>query len=194
MTWFPSAKNKPRTNLTLRYNFDFHIYGNCKLNLNLLFKIYSFEAIRMEAKKQLYDCIPYYITYYLEDDTISVKERKQRDESYDFCPFLIKRVKVPKYSKRLINSLIVAEGDGIHNTNNEQQEYVQPGEFLVGKEVNLLGHRFLIRDCDAKTRKYYEDILKMNQSERINVDKIRPSKMQEVINSMRLFWTFSYLI
>lgn len=144
----------------------------------------SFEAIRIEAKKQLHDCVPYFITYYLEDDTISVKERKQRDESYDFCPFLIKRVKVPKYAKRLINSLIVAEDDGIADSNNEQQDYVQPDDFSVGKEVNLLGHRFLIRDCDAKTRKYYEDVLKINQSDRINVDTIRPSKVQEVMISI----------
>lgn len=134
----------------------------------------------MEAKKQLHDCVPYYITYYLEDDTISVKERKQRDESYDICPFLIKRVKVPKYAKRLINSLIFAEDEGISDSGNEQREYVQPADFLVGKEVNLLGHRFFIRDCDAKTRKYYEDILKINQSARIVVDKIRPNQMQEV--------------
>lgn len=119
----------------------------------------------------------------MEDDTISVKERKQRDESYDICPFLIKRVKVPKYSKRLINSLIVAEDDNIRDSNSEQQEYLQPSDFLVGKEVNLLGHRFLIRDCDAKTRKYYEDILKVNQDERITVDNIRPNKMREVILS-----------
>lgn len=118
-----------------------------------------------------------------------MKERKQRDESYDFCPFLIKRVKVPKYSKRLINSLIVAEDDGIRDSNNECcSEYIQPGDFLVGKEVNLLGHRFLIRDCDAKTRKYFEDILKINQSERINVDQIRPNKMQEVTNLMSVFF------
>lgn len=144
---------------------------------------YSFDAIRIEAKKQLCDCLPYYITYYLEDDTISVKERKQRDESYDICPFLIKRIKVPKYSKRLINSLIVAEDDSHCDANSEQQEYLQPVDFSVGREVNLLGHRFLIRDCDAKTRKYYEDILKVNQGERITIEKIRASKMQDVMHS-----------
>lgn len=117
----------------------------------------------------------------MEDDTISVKERKQRDESYDICPFLIKRVKVPKYSKRLINSLIVAEDDSIRDSSSEQQDCLQASDFLVGKEVNLLGHRFFIRDCDAKTRKYYEDVLKVNQGERIAVDKIRPNQMQEVI-------------
>lgn len=147
--------------------------------------------MRIEAKKQLHDCVPYFITYYLEDDTISVKERKQRDESYDICPFLIKRVKVPKYAKRLINSLIVAEDDGIADSNNEQHEYVQPGDFSVGKEVNLLGHRFLIRDCDAKTRKYYEEVLKINQNDRVNVDTIRPSKMQEVMIST--FYSFGVI-
>lgn len=140
----------------------------------------SFEAIRIETKKQLYDCVPYYISYYLEDETISVKERKHRDESYDFCPFLIKRIKVPKYSKRLINSLIVAEDEGIAQQKNDA-DYLQPGNFLVGKEVNLLGHRFLIRDCDARTRKYYEEILKVQQAERVAIDKFRPIQTQHVI-------------
>lgn len=186
--WFQATKIKPRTNLTLRYNFfffeirfeKFRISNSVKI---LLFTIFnSFEAIRIEAKKPLCDCVPYFITYYCEDDTISVKERKQRDESYDFCPFLIKRVKVPKYCKRLINSLIVAEDGDARDSNNVQQEFLQPADIAVGKEVNLLGHRFLIRDCDAKTRKYYEEILKMNQGERVSVDQnaIRPTRMQEV--------------
>lgn len=108
-----------------------------------------------------------------------MKERKQRDESYDFCPFLIKRIKVPRYSKRLINSLIVAEDVNLCNEKTNI-EYLMPNDFLVGKEVNLLGHRFFIRDCDARTRKYYQDILKVVQSERIAIDKIRPIQKPNV--------------
>lgn len=140
---------------------------------------FSFEGIRIEERKPLCDCLPYFISYYLEDDTISVKERKQRDESYDFCPFLIKRIKVPRYSKRLINSLIVTEEANTNEAKNDT-EYLQACDFLVGKEVNLLGHRFLIRDCDARTRKYFEDILKVQQSERIAIDKIRPIQKPNV--------------
>lgn len=131
------------------------------------------------------DCVPYLISYYLEDTTISVKERKQKNEGYDFCPFLIKRIKVPRYSKRLINSLIVAEDENV----SEQQscgDFLQPSDFTVGKEVNILGHRFLIRDCDARTRKYYEEILKVQQGDRIAIDKFRPIKPKQVI-FIRLF-------
>lgn len=123
------------------------------------------------------DCLPYYISYYLKDSTISVKERKYRDECYDFCPFLIKRIKVPRYAKHLINSLIVAEDDGNDDHRNEN-DYLKPSDFSVGKEVNLLGHRFLIRDCDARTRNYYQDILKVQQGERVAIDKIRPIQLK----------------
>lgn len=125
------------------------------------------------------DCVPYFISYYLEDGTISVKERKHRDESFDFCPYLIKRVRVPRYSKQLINNLIVAEEDSF-NEQKDEREIIQPSDFVVGKEVNLLGHRFLIRDCDARTRQYYEDILKMQQGDRITFDKTRPIQLKTV--------------
>lgn len=149
----------------------------CKLSVNEPL-IFSFDGIRIEEKKQLCDCVPYHISYYLEDGTISVKERKLRDETFDFCPYLIKRVKVPKYSKCLINNLISTEDDLNEKTN--KQDCVQPNDFMVGKEVNLLGHRFLIRDCDAKTRRFYEEILKVQQSERIAIDKIKPIKLKTV--------------
>lgn len=140
---------------------------------------FSFEGIRIEERKQLCDCVPYYISYFLEDDTISVKERKHRDESYDICPFLIKRIKVPRYAKRLINSLIFSEDESV-NDQNTCTEYLQPSDFMVGSELNLLGHRFLIRDCDSRTRNYYEEILKKQQGERVTVDKMRPIQRQHV--------------
>lgn len=141
--------------------------------------VFSFESIRIDGKKKLYECVPYFIYYYLEDGTISVKERKHRDESFDICPYLIKRVRVPRYSKQLINNLIVAEEESLKEQKDER-DYIQPSDFVVGNEVNLLGHRFLIRDCDARTRKYYEDILKMQQGERVIIDKIRPIQLKTV--------------
>lgn len=140
---------------------------------------FSFEGIRIDGKKQLHDCVPYFISYYLEDGTISVKERKHRDESFDFCPYLIKRVRVPRYSKQLINNLIVAEEESF-NDHKDERDFIQPSDFVVGKEVNLLGHRFLIRDCDARTRQYYEDILKVQQGDRVMFDKIRPIQLKTV--------------
>lgn len=155
--------------------------------------VFSFESIRIDEKKQLCDCVPYHISYYLEDGTISVKEHKHKDESFDFCPYLIKRVKVPKYSKRLINSLIVAEGDGIAEQKDEI-DYIEPSDFMVGKEVNLLGHRFLIRDCDARTRTYYEEILKIQQGETVMIEKIRPIKLKNVSFCSPLNFHFNCLI
>lgn len=140
---------------------------------------FSFECRRIEEKRHLYDCVPYLISYYLEDNTISVKERKQRDESFDICPFLIKRIKVPKYPKHFVNSLIANEDD----QSDEPKDFVQPNDFLVGNEVNLMGHRFIIRDCDARTRKYYEEILKVQQPERVPIDKVKSIAPRNVSSS-----------
>lgn len=80
---------------------------------------------------------------------------------------------------------------------SEQQscgDFLQPSDFTVGKEVNILGHRFLIRDCDARTRKYYEEILKVQQGDRIAIDKFRPIKPKQVIFfcSLIIFCVFFY--
>lgn len=155
---------------------------------------FSFDSIRIDDKKQLSDCISYHISYYLEDGTISVKERK-RDESFDFCPYLIKRVRVPKYSKRLINSLIIAEEDSF-SVEKHENDYIQPTDFVVGKEVNLLGHRFLICDCDARTRKYYQEILKVQQDERVIIEKIRSITIKKVckIDSIIIICWFNIFV
>lgn len=94
---------------------------------------------------------------------------------------------------------MISSGEDNSNEQKNENDYVQPIDFTVGKEVNLLGHKFLIRDCDSRTRKYYEEILKVQQSERVAIDQIRPVKLKTVsflcllnlskfINSSLLLW------
>lgn len=99
---------------------------------------------------------------------------------------------MPRYSKQLINNLIVAEEDSLSEQKDER-DYIQPSDFMVGKEVNLLGHRFLVRDCDARTRKYYEDILKVQQGERVMIDKIRPIQLKTVRSILIWNWSQSLI-
>lgn len=48
--------------------------------------------------------------------------------------------------------------------------FIGPKELKIGHEVCINGHRFLLLDCDAHTRKYYMDVLKMPQDDKVNVE------------------------
>lgn len=43
----------------------------------------------------------------------------------------------------------------------------------VGHEISINGHRFLLIDCDAHTRKYYADVLKTPQNDKVNIETTR---------------------
>lgn len=49
-------------------------------------------------------------------------------------------------------------------------DYIGPNELKVGQEVSVNGHRFLLVDCDPRTRQYYSDVLKVPQDEKVNID------------------------
>lgn len=46
------------------------------------------------------ECMTYKIFYFLEDDTVSVKELKENREGRDYFPMLLKRTKLPKNWKQ----------------------------------------------------------------------------------------------
>lgn len=54
--------------------------------------------------------------------------------------------------------------------NSAVVDYIGPNELKVGHEVSINGHRFLLLDCDAHTRKYYSDVLKIPQDDKVNIE------------------------
>lgn len=142
--------------------------------------ISSFDCIRIEQSKPLADCLPYKIFYYIVDETIAVKELKQNIEGRDYCPYLLRRMQVPKniinastVNHRLLSSDIddAAKIDGL-----------QPDDFRIGDEVNILGHRFLLFDADGFTRDYYKNVLKMPLGEKLIVKEVHRMKKRTVID------------
>lgn len=142
----------------------------------------SFDCIRIEQTKPLSDCLPYKIFYYVADDTVAVKELKQNIEGRDYCPYLLRRMRVPKNHRASINGVLPsADAD-----DDDGLDCLKPGDFRIGDEVNILGHRFLLCDCDGFTRSYYENVLKTTPGEKVVVSRTHRMKKRTVIFA----WSF----
>lgn len=102
----------------------------------------------------------------MDDETVAVKELKQNIEGRDYCPYLLRRMQVPKNHTNPINSLLRSVDADDDNT-----DYLKPDDFQIGKEVIILGHRFFLHDCDGFTRNYYENILKTPLDEKVEVKR-----------------------
>lgn len=144
-----------------------------------LFNNFSFDCIRLEDKKPLSECLNYKFYCFPEDSTIAVKELKQNSEGKDYCPFLLRRTKIPKNSKRIANTLISSDDT------EPLIDYMEPIDLQIGKEVIVLGHRFLLCDCDARTRIYYENILKAPQGDKVVIEKVKLAR-KKIVSSMYL--------
>lgn len=57
----------------------------------------------------------------------------------------------------------------LETSSNEITEYYQPKDFKVGETIFVYGRRFLLLDCDAFTRKYFADVLKDKQGNKLEI-------------------------
>lgn len=76
------------------------------------------------------------LQYFLEDNTVKISEPVQRNSGIRQGKFL-RRQKVPK----------------------NQEELLQPEDFLIGNRVNIFGNCIEILDCDEFTRNFFENVL-----------------------------------
>ncbi|KAI9209172.1 uncharacterized protein BJ171DRAFT_560984 [Polychytrium aggregatum] len=79
--------------------------------------------------------------YYLVDDCVEVREVRKPNNGRDPFPILLRRQQLPKSFDELSNATDCAK-------------YTWK-DFRIGGTINVLGRRFLIRDCDDYTKEYY---------------------------------------
>lgn len=119
------------------------------------------------------ECMTYKLFYYLEDDTVAIKELKENREGRDHFPMLLRKTKLPKNWKR---QPITFPSVYLEVSDEEVTEFYQPKDFHIGGTIYVFGRRFLLLDCDKFTRQYYEEVLKDPQSSKMAIKQ--PDKHQ----------------
>ncbi|KAJ6636335.1 EF-hand domain-containing protein 1 [Pseudolycoriella hygida] len=126
-------------------------------------KVLSFDCVLDETDLPHGECITYKMYYYLEDDTVAVKELKENQEGRDHFPMFMKRTKLARDWKCQPAGSLELRDNGV-------TEYYQPKDFRVGDTIFVFGRRFLLLDCDPFTRKYYAEVLKSPQNSRLKIE------------------------
>lgn len=68
---------------------------------NFLFSLLpSFDCVLDETDLPCGECMTFKMYYYLEDDTVAIKELKENREGRDHFPMLLRKTKLPKNWQR----------------------------------------------------------------------------------------------
>jgi len=114
------------------------------------------------------ELISFKLYYYLEDDTVAIKELPENQQGRDNFPLLLKRTKLPKnWQKKPVDfpAIIFDVSDA------EVDEYYSPQDLIVGAAINVFGRKFRLLDCDRFTRQYYDQALRCQQPPRMEIPK-----------------------
>lgn len=139
--------------------------------------------------------------YFLEDDTIAIRELKENREGRDYFPMYLKRTKLRK-NEETVSSNLIGKKKIISDLTSlltfsftikvlsflakaeyneiDPSEFYSPIDLRVGSTIFIVGRRFLLTDCDLSTRRYYADVLKSPQPDKVFMKESRTPRPHTV--------------
>lgn len=125
-----------------------------------------------DDREQLYgDLIYYTLNFFLEDDTIEVKEVIKANSGRDPFPLLLKRGRLLKHWTK---SLTDEQDRGVEEPIS-RESYYNEEDLAVGAMVNVFGRPMKIVDVDPYTRDYYKVAWGQDLAEPMWASMERPS-------------------
>uniref|UniRef100_A0A665UA69 DM10 domain-containing protein n=1 Tax=Echeneis naucrates TaxID=173247 RepID=A0A665UA69_ECHNA len=142
-----TAPEDPYTNLRQQKNMNpFRPYekrDTLKQFLELDCKVLRFYCLWDNTESTIREPRQLILHYYLADDTIEILEVVPPNSGRDRVPKFLRRSKLPKVKQCIVLFRAV------------QEEFYKDCDLIVGGEVNVLGRRVILADCDNFTKDYY---------------------------------------
>lgn len=130
--------------------------------------VLCFDCVLDETDRPGGELISFKLYFYLEDDTVAIKELPENQQGRDGFAMLLKRTKLPKNWQKK-----PADFPGIvfNVSDAEVEEYYQPKDFMIGGTIFVFGRKFLLLDCDKFTRNYFDKVFRCLQPNRLEIVK-----------------------
>ncbi|XP_014297074.2 EF-hand domain-containing protein 1 [Microplitis demolitor] len=124
----------------------------------------------------------YQVLYFLTDDTIAVREVPVTNYGKEPSRLLLKRMRVPKNWSDVSNSF-----PSVYLERSDDGEYYSPADLMVGETIFVFGRKFYLYDCDNFTRKYYSEMLNIQQPARMStgIDDVKYDDKKVNVRSQR---------
>lgn len=142
--------------------------------------ILTFDAVLDEPCEPCGELMTFKIYFFLEDDTVAVRELPENRQGRDPGPMLLKRNKLPKnWCKQPLDYPAVF----LNMSDYEVEEYYAPKDLVIGETIFVYGRKFLLLDCDNFTRNYYNQVLRSPQPNKLMIEK-PPQKEIKIVSFM----------
>jgi EF-hand domain-containing protein 1 len=130
--------------------------------------VLCFDCVLDETDRPGGELISFKMYFYLEDDTVAIKELPENQQGRDGFALLLKRTKLPKnWQKKPADFPAI-----IFNVSDaEVEEFYKPKDFIIGGTLFVFGRKFLLLNCDRFTRNYYDQVLRIPQPGRMEIQK-----------------------